>query len=256
MTKEARDIFWTSNTFYTGWKQIGLFALGFGTPPSTSYFIPRDHVRRLKIDLLTPEADGDDHGRACRYENPSVVLRQLLEFPALQHVELVILMSLSDVLYNNPMASAQVGQIKDVCTKLIRRFGRGFSVCLEASLYVNSSYHPYLWQYQPVQNLKVSPEDAETYDDLYYKPEDHGEWITNRSENHSEHHSYPIYLLESATYFREPYPPPHDGVTCQRDVLTWMWKLPIETTLEKVRRGRGNWMEKINVQLFQSESPA
>lgn len=138
LTREARDIFWGYNTFNMDWKQLGIFALGFGTPQPTSYFIPRDYIRRLKIDLRTPR-ERDALQRAYWYGSPSAMLRRLLNFPALQHIELVILMSLSNAFYTNPIAASRVNQIKDVCMKLMRRFGRGFSVCFEAFAYTTTA---------------------------------------------------------------------------------------------------------------------
>ena len=143
LTHEARDIFWTCTSFQVEWYKSGNFSLGFrmcSRCPSL-YFIPRDCIRNIRINIYTEETY--NHRSEHWFGDPSPTLRQLLDFPTLQTLEIVIRMPMEP--YNDSHAIHRVSQIKQVCLKLIKKYGKGFTVFTERSAYERYEKEPYDW---------------------------------------------------------------------------------------------------------------
>lgn len=270
LTREARDVFWSYNSFQVKWHRLGNFSLGINVCGSL-YIIARDWVRNLRIDICTT---GRIYTTTDKFMyNPSSTLRQLLDFPMLQRLDVVITMPMLP--HDDSYAEFRVGHIKHVCLKLRKKYKKGFTVFTERSACKTYEEEPYEWDLV----YEIVGEDDDASGQVGRVDGGHGDEVTmldtSRAEialqNHNETAATGDVISvhsddESASAESEeegPDPFAHDplsdyevdqpdpDIIFERENITWIWMPPTQETLRKVAKRKGDWMDKINVSLFQ-----
>jgi len=232
LTREARGVFWNYTCFQVDWEDLCPFALGFeeASENEALFLVPHEHIRKIRINIYTagkcPKSEDE-----YTVDNPSGTLRRLVGFPVLQKVEIVIRMPV--VSYNDKLIRYRVSQIQRVCRKLRGNFGNGFTVVAERSTFGSYKDEPYPWDASTVfrQPVEDGPEAPPVYRDDSDDDTDHGDTTDSDSDDGSN--NLPIMF--------------------KRQNLTWIWMPPTGETSRNVAEGGGTWMERTNVQLFESK---
>ena len=115
LNHEARDVFWTKNDFRVDWEELGGFSLGFRVLSQSPalYLVPHERNRVSGLTLIFPDLTTmASIIRVLGLKIPNHSLRQLLDVPALQKIEIVVRILLMEE--RDCLTIFQIKQVKKI----------------------------------------------------------------------------------------------------------------------------------------------